>query len=204
MSRNLVRAALILVTFVACDVLPAAAQRRGGSGPPRTYVSMYAGRFVDIGGFSDDKDSFFSFQDAMALGGGIHFRSGQTALLGVDLVYTRPEYTRFDRSTQDTLAVGDATVLATMASARLTGGAAGVGIYLTGAAGAFFWDVKELGGRDTDPALTIGVGLDYALRSRVLLFVEYGQWWVYHQKDETVERNTASHTLLRAGLRFGF
>ena len=37
-----------------------------------------------------------------------------------------------------------------------------------------------------------------------VLFGEYGQWWVYHQKDDTVKKNTANHTLLRLGLRYGF
>lgn len=202
MSRNLARTALLFVMLVAFDVLPAAAQRRAGFGPPRVYVTAAAGRFVDMGGFSDDQDTFFAYEDANAFGGGLHVRSG-TALLGVDVLYARPAYRRFDRSSLDVLSTGKANVIATMASARLTGGAGGAGIFLTGGAGAFFWDVKELGGRDADLALTIGVGLDYTLRGGIILFGEYGQWWVYHQKDDTVRKNTASHTLIRAGLRFG-
>lgn len=203
MPRNLGRTVLLLTTLVAFDVLPAAAQRPAGSGRAKVYVTAAAGRFVDMGGFSDDQDTYFSYDDANAFGGGLHLRSGG-AVLGVDVLYSRPGYTRFDRSSLETLSTGQATVIATMASARLTGGAGGAGVFLAGGAGAFFWDVAELGGRDTDPALTIGVGLDYALRGGIILFGEYGRWWVYHQKDETVQKNTASHTLIRAGLRFGF
>ena len=102
------------MTFVAFDVLPATAQRRGGFGPPRGYVTAYAGRFVDIGGFSDDQNTFFSYDDATAFGGGLHIRSGQSAF-GVDVLYSRPGYKRFDRATLDVIARGEATVLATMA-----------------------------------------------------------------------------------------
>lgn len=205
MSRIAARTALAVLTFAGSFAGPVSAQRGPAAfGQPRLFISASAGRFTDFGGFSDDQNTFFSFKDATAFSGSVHFRPGQGAQFGVDVIWSRPAYERFDRDFPPTLvASGDATTVAALASARLAGGGGQLGLYLTGAAGAFFWNVEELGGRATDPALMIGIGLDYALRGAAALFGEYGQWWVYHEKDETVKKNTANHTLIRFGLRYG-
>lgn len=192
----------LAVTCIASS--PLAAQRRAAFDPPRVWASAWAGYFTDFGGFSDDQNTFFGFDKSLALGGSVHFQPRQSAQFGVELLYARPAYRRFDRDSLSVVATGDASVTAALASLRMAGGAGGVGLYLSAAGGAFFWNVAELDGRDADPALTLGIGLDYALRRNALLFGEYSQWWVYHQKDDAVQKNTANHTLLRGGIRFGF
>jgi hypothetical protein len=204
MSRTLARTLLFALALAGLPLAPACAQRRAGFSMPRVWLSAWAGRFVDFGGFSDDQNTFFQFDDATAFGGSVHVRPGQLAQLGIDVVWSRPAYQRFDRETVEVMSSGEATTLAALASLRLAGGGGPLGLYLTGAAGAFIWNLEELGGRETDPAATIGIGVDYALPANAMLFGEYGQWWVFHQKDDTVEKNTAKHTLFRFGLRYGF
>jgi hypothetical protein len=204
MPSTAARAALTLLALAGLAAAPLSAQRRAPAGPPRLTVSAYGGRFIDFGGFSDDQDTFFNFEDATAFGGSLHYRPGQGAQYGVDVLWTRPAYRRFDRTTRVVLASGNATAVAAMASARFSGGGGPLGLYLAGEAGAFFWNAAELDGRQTDPALVLGVGLDYSLRGLATLFGEYSQWWVYHEKDESVVKNTANHTVIRFGLRYAF
>ena len=205
MPRITARVALAGLALAGCTAAPGAAQERmRASGLPRFSVSGFAGRFIDFGGFSDDQNTFFSFDDATAFGGSLHVRVAPATLFGLDVVRARPAYRRFDKSFPPTVvARGDATTLAVLASARLAGGGGPLGLYLTGAGGAFFWDIEELGGRDADPALMIGLGLEYPLRGGAAIFGEYSQWWVFHPKDETVKNNTANHSVVRFGLRYG-
>jgi hypothetical protein len=196
---------LLLATLGLAHAGSVSAQRRANVVMPRVWVSGWAGRFTDFGGFSDEQNTYFRFDDATAFGGSLHVRAGQTALLGVDLVYASPSYDRFDDSTPPQIvASGDARTLGAVATARLLGGGSLAGVYVTGGAGGWFWDVPELDGREFDPALMGGIGLDYTLRRPISLFGEYSQWWVYHQKSGNVVKNTANHTLLRLGFRLAF
>jgi len=205
MPRCRTRSVLFLAALGFAWAGPLAAQRRAVFNLPRLYVSGWAGRFTDFGGFSDDENTYFRFDKANAFGGSLHVRVGQTALLGVDLVYAKPAYDRFNDSTPPQIfASGDASTLGAVATARLMGGGSLAGVYVTGGAGGWFWTVPDLGGREFDPALMGGIGLDYALRRPLTLFGEYSQWWVYHEKSGNVVKNTANHTLIRLGLRLAY
>jgi predicted porin len=83
----------------------------------------------------------------------------------------------------------------------MTGAPGRVSFMLSGGVGFFSWDVEELGERNSDIALDFGVGLDYRLNRRLILFGDYTWWWVYHEKDDNIVTNTARMNILRAGLR---
>ncbi len=205
MPRFRIRTALLVAALGLAGAGPVAAQRRANFILPRVYLSGWAGRFTTFGGFSDAENTYFRFNDATAFGGGVHIRTGQTALLGVDVVYARPSYDRFDNSSPPQIIASDkARTLGTVVSARLMGGGGLAGVYVTGGAGGWFWDVPELNGWQFDPALMAGVGLDYAVRRQLTLFGEYSQWWVFHEKSGSVVKNTANHTLFRFGLRYSY
>lgn len=193
----------LALAALALDPTAVQAQRDG----PRIWFSAWAGRFTQVGGFSEgDLDAFYRFEDATAFGGGVHVPVNPGLVLGVDVLYARPEYDRVVRADATLEGSGDAKIGAAMASFRLAGGGGIVGLYLTGGAGVFAWDLDdpELDeGWDLDPALQIAAGLEYSVRPRTRLFGEYGQWWVYHQKDAAVTSNRPVHNLLRFGLRQG-
>ena len=189
---------------IAAGNAPLAAQAPAG---PATWFSAWVGRFTDVGGFSDgDLAAFYRFDDANAFGGGIHRRMGPGAVGGVDVLYGTTSYERFERDTGLLEGNGDAKLGSALASLRLAGGGGILGIYLSAGAGVFAWDLddEELDdGWDLDFSFQIAAGLEYAVLPRARLFAEYGQWWVYHQKDAAVEKNTANHNLLRVGARLG-
>ncbi|MGD8279496.1 MAG: hypothetical protein PVH00_15765 [Gemmatimonadota bacterium] len=199
------RTALLVAALGCATAGPAAAQRRANFALPRIYVSGWAGRFTTFGGFSDDQDTYFRFDDATAFGGSLHVRAGQTALLGVDVVYASPNYDRFNNANPpDIIASDHGRTIGAVLSTRLSGSGGMAGVYVTGGAGGWFWDLPELDGWQFDPTLMAGAGLDYALRRQFTLFGEYAQWWVYHEKSGDVVKNTANHTLIRFGLRLAF
>jgi len=194
-----------LLAALGLAAAPATAQQRPNFMLPRIYLTGWAGRFTHLDGFSDAESTYFAFDDAYAFGGSVHIRAGQTALLGADVVYARPAYVRYGSGNPpDMLSSGTASTLGAVISTRLSGSGGLSGIYVTGGAGGWFWDLPELDGKQFDPVLTAGAGLDYALRPQLSLFGEYSQWWVYHEKSGDVVNNTANHTLIRAGLRLAF
>jgi hypothetical protein len=170
------------------------------------YLSAWGGGFTDVGGFAEtDLDAFFNFDNAVAYGGGLHFRAGQGLVVGVEGTYARPNYRRFVRGATTPENEGEARVASALVSARLTSGGGGAfSVYLTGGAGVFAYNIPETGLEewDKDFALSGGAGLDYRIASRLGLFLEYGRMWAYHQKGDT-ERNTANHSIVRLGTRLG-
>ncbi len=210
MQRRTRRAALRLqrcFTFALFLLLAFAsagrAQRpRFGRGP-LVWASGWAGRLSGQGGFSNGPVDFFSLRNAFAYGGSLHFVPGAGVALGVDAVLSRPDYTRFDRTQRIELSSGQAKLLAFLGSLRLQGSPGPIGVFLTGGVGVARWDIPELGGTNTDPALQIGAGLEYRYGRHIALFAQYDQWWIYHDKTEGVAKNKVSPTLLRFGARLG-
>jgi opacity protein-like surface antigen len=205
--NRILRASLFAVAFAATALAGATEPAAAQSGGSRVWVTGWAGRFTSIGGFSDQElDAFFRFDDAMAFGGGVHMPVSQGVLVGIEVLYASPTYERFNRDSATAQGQGDAKVASALASLRLAGGSGVLGLYLTGGAGIFAWDVDDPDlddGWDMDLAFEIGAGVEYAVIPRARLFGEYTYWWVYHQKDDAVRKNTANLNLLRVGARFG-
>lgn len=199
------------LTFLFMAVILAAApanleaQVRGGQ-RDRLKVSGWAGGFTSMGGFSQDS-SFFQFDDSsglfddFAFGGSVRYGFAGGMSAGVEALFSKPSYIRYDRTAGTELGRGTASVYGLLASASLTGTPGNVSFILSGGAGFFSWDVDELDGTNRDIALDFGIGVDYRLSSRLILFGDYTWWWVYHEKDDDVVTNTARLNLLRAGLR---
>jgi hypothetical protein len=190
--------------FLLLVTPPAVAQGGPGQGPPRIWLSGMAGLFTNMGGFSDGPNDFYQFDEReLAYGGALHVDTRFGFMVGIEGLYARPGYVRYDRAQVAPINEDDAGVLAGMLSVRLSGGGGGsLGIYFAGGIGVFQWDVPDLGEKNTDFALNGLVGVEYTRFRRTPLFLEYGQWWVYHEKED-VQTNTAKHTLLRAGIRLG-
>jgi hypothetical protein len=167
-------------------------------------VNAWAGPFTDMSGFSDGP-AFYSFDGKLGLGGGIHVSTTAGIMIGVEGFYTKPSYNAFATGTTepDTVATGEATVWSALASARFAGGGGILAIYLAGGAGVMSWDIPDVGERKTDLALTLGLGVDLYVLRYVIIFGQYDNWWVYHEKDEDIQSNTANPNVLRFGLRYG-
>jgi hypothetical protein len=165
-------------------------------------IAAWAGGLVNgNSGFSSDSTDFIRFDRAPAFGGALHFNIGGGLSLGFDGLYSRPGYTRIIRASTAEPATGDARMAATMLTARLQGSPGGLGIYFAGGAGFVFWDIAELPESYRDNALTAGIGVDFPALPALSIFVEYGQWWVYHEKVGNVVKNRVNRTLLKAGAR---
>jgi hypothetical protein len=197
--------ALAALLFGAGDAL---AQRGRPQAPvqrAKLWLTGWGGDFTKFGGFSDGEPAaFFHFEDAIAYGGGLHYMISPSILIGVDGLYSKPEFVQLDLDSGDELDRGDATVASGLVSARLlAGGGGALGLYLTGGVGVFAYDVPILGERDSDFAFEAGIGLEYGRWKRFGFFGEYGQFWVYHQKTERSTSNKTNHTLFKLGLRVG-
>lgn len=209
--RAAIHAACITLLALALYATAASAQRQAPPPPSRVYISGWGGYFTSFGGFAHvdedaDLDAFFRFDAAPAAGGGLHFYLGEGFTVGVDGVYATADYERLARGTPTIEQEGDAKMAAGLLSARLgAGGGARLGFYLSGGLGVFAYDLDENSGLpdgwDTDFAFYAGAGVDYRLIRHFGLFVEYGQYWAYHQRAGNT-RNTAKHGLLRGGARF--
>jgi hypothetical protein len=200
LHRHIINAGIALGATLALAG-PAATQEFRG---PRTWFTGWAGSFSDREGFSDGEvNAFYRFDRAFAFGGGIH-RVMRGADIGIDALYARPSYERFDADTGASEGKGEARAASGLLSARIGGGGV-LGIYFGAGAGVFAWDLTDPeleDGWDIDPALSVSVGLELAAAQRARVFAEYGQWWIYHQKDGVAE-NTVSPNLLRVGGRLG-
>jgi hypothetical protein len=207
-SNMRVRAMMAGPALAAAVLLLGATPVEAQPGAPRVWVSGWAGRFTSLGGFSDgDLDAFFRFDDATAFGAGAHFTVSPGLVLGLDALYGTSSYQRFNRDDASAQGEGDAKVGSALASLRMAGGGGILGLYLSAGGGVFAWDLDDAEleeGWDLDLALQIAAGLEYAFHTRARLFAEYGQWWVYHQKDDEIQSNTPNHNLIRVGARLGF
>jgi hypothetical protein len=188
---------LPLLLLVSAHTLAAQSPRR----MPALWLSGWAGGFTRMGGFSDG-DEFFQFDGTLAFGGSVHLAMRSGIMFGIDAVYAKPDYRRFNRDDATLLGSGSASTWGALGSVRLASGGGAIGLVLGGGAGLFVWDVPDLGEKQLDPALALNVGVDFALRPNLLIFAQYDQWWVYHEKED-VQTNTANHQLLRGGVRFG-
>jgi len=200
--RRILRPSLVPILLLAIAV---DAHAQG----PRARRSLleanaWAGTFTDMSGFSDGP-VFYRFDGKLAFGGGIHVSTRAGIMIGVEGLYTKPAYRGFatDSLRPEPISSDDATVWSALASARFAGGGGLLAIYLGGAAGIMSWDVPDIGERQTDPALSLGIGVDLYVLRYVVLFGQYDQWWVYHEKDGDIQSNTANPNLLRFGLRYG-
>jgi opacity protein-like surface antigen len=174
---------------------------------PRVFLSGSGGYFIDLGGFAAPPadSAFFTFDNAIAFGGGVHVAVSPGVVVGLDAVYAKPDYQKRDRRTGDAESSGRASVASGLLSMRLnTAGGGRFNLYLTAGAGVFAYDVPEpvVSEWDKDLAAMAGAGLEYRLIPRFAGYFEWTQFWAYHQKEGNV-RNTAKHNLLRLGARVG-
>jgi opacity protein-like surface antigen len=214
MNRKYAAAAAgLAITLIVANAAPGHAQDRpsgrqaGAAMQPRVYFSAWAGHYTSIGGFVEpEPNDFFTFDRPFVYGGGLHVRVNQGIVVGVDGAIADVDYERRERGQIDVLSSGSGRVATALLSARLnTGTGPGFNLYLTGGAGVQAYELPEpeFDGWDRDLALMLGLGLDYRLHPRFGFFVEYGQFWAYHQKGDDLSRNTANHDVLRLGARFG-
>ncbi|MCI0435589.1 MAG: hypothetical protein L0271_18385 [Gemmatimonadetes bacterium] len=202
-ARCLALSLFVIAAIPIAPADPASAQ----VGSPRLWFTGWLGGFADVGGFSEaTTDSFYRFDGAYAFGAGLHLATGRGGpVVGVDAAFSQPSYQKFERSVGTPLGSGDAKSASVLASVQLHGGGL-LGFYLSAGGGLFAWDLDDPDyeeGWDLDPALQLGAGLEYTVALRFRIFADYGQWWVYHQKDDTVAKNTAIHNLVRVGARVG-
>jgi opacity protein-like surface antigen len=198
--------AAVVVSALAVLALssPAAAQFRTVQKPPKTWVTGWVGGYLSPGAVADAESGLWEFGSTFAGGLGLHRQVGSGLAIGVETSFAPAAYEITDFETGDLIGEGNARLMTGMLSGRLqTGGGGNFGMYLTGGVGALVYDMPELDRWDPDLALRTGAGLEYRPSHNRALFVEWGRFWTFHQK-EGVRDNTAKHSQLRAGVRFGF
>ncbi len=197
--------AAVLVSSLAVLGLttPAAAQFRTVQKPPQTWATAWVGGYLSPGRVADAESGNWDFGSTFAGGLGLHRQVGRGLVLGLETSYAPASYERSDAE-GTLLGEGDARLVTGMLTGRLqTGGGGNFGMYVTGGAGAFVYGMPELDRWDPDLGLSTGAGLEYRPSVNRALFVEWGRYWTFHQK-EGVRDNTTKHSQLRAGARFGF
>lgn len=174
--------------------------------PPNPWASVWLGGFIDPDRVVDfQSGTIWRFGSAFAAGAGAHWRIDPTLTIGTDISYARLPVEFVDTAGQQVIGDGDASVVALLLSGRFRyrGGGA-VSFYLSGGAGTLIYGMPEPVDRwDPDLALFTGAGLEYSGWTRRALFVEWGRYWTFHQR-EGIEDNTAHHSLIRIGARHGF
>jgi opacity protein-like surface antigen len=195
----------VLVSTLALLALasPAAAQFRTVKAPPKTWVTGWVGGYLSPDRVADGASGGnWEFGSTFAGGLGVHRQVGSSLALGLEGSFAPASYEITDANGA-LIGEGDASLVTTMLTGRLSyGGGGTLGMYLTGGAGAMFYGMKGLDRWDPDFALHTGAGLEYRPASNKALFVEWGRYWTFHQK-EGVRDNSSKHSQIRAGLRFG-
>lgn len=170
-----------------------------------TWATGWVGGMLDPGRVVDDEsDATWAFGTGFGLGLGLHRELGRSFLVGVDgNLFRLPYEVRPHTATADTLS-GDGSIVSLLASARLrTGGAAVFGTYLTGGVGTLMYNLPGLDRWDSDLALLAGAGIQYQPQAQLGLFIEWGRFWTFHQR-EGVDSGMTRHSNLRVGARYGW
>lgn len=196
-------AALLSTLALLLAATPASAQFRTVQTAPKTWTSVWLGGYISPGSVADPSTGQWDFGSAVGGGLDVHRQVGNSLTLGIETSIAPADYEI--RSKEGALTNEGRARLATgMLTGRLRyGGSTNFGMYLTGGAGAFMYGLSDLDRWDTDFAFKTGTGLEYRPSRTKALFVEWGRYWTFHQK-EGVRDNTVQHSELRAGLRLGW
>lgn len=202
-TRALALAALAL----ASTGLPLRAQIRDvpAQTAPRAWVTGWAGMYTTVGGVDNPTDAGIAtwrFDDnVFGFGAGAEYEVAQGLLLGAEASYAK---TDFESILDADTVRGSAGLLGLFGTGRLRyGGTNTIGGYLKGMAGGFGYAMGGSTGTNFDLALSTGAGLEYRLRPRAALYLEWNRIWAYHEKQGIDSGNTAKHSLLRLGFRKG-
>jgi hypothetical protein len=173
--------------------------------PPNQWVTGWVGGNLSPGKIQDhESGTEWAFGSGVGFGGGIHRRVGGSLVLGLEASYSpmRTEIRDLDTSA---MTPGTSKVVTALASGRLRyGGGDSFGMYLTGGAGTMMYGVPAPVDRwDPDLALYSGTGVEYRPNDRRAVFVEWGRFWTFHQRDG-VQDNTTKSSQLRVGGRMGW
>lgn len=198
--------AVTLLTALAFVLVaePAAAQFSAARPAPKTWITGWVGGHISPGRvFDPGSNSVWDFGSSFAGGVGVHWQVGSALSIGVDASFAPSPYHRLGGE-NDLIEKGTARVVTAMATGRLRyGGADAFGMYLTGGVGTMVFGMPSLDRWDPDLALLTGAGLEYRPSRRNTLFVEWGRYWTFHQR-EGVEDNSSKFSQIRAGMRIGF
>jgi hypothetical protein len=200
------------------------AQFTTGRLPSKNWVTFWGGAYLEPGPIVDPTTGT-TWEMGSTFGGGIglHRQVAQGLVLGVDGSYAPSVPFKYRRTSTGAgpFRDGNGQLASAVASGRLQyGGGSALGLYLTGGAGGLFWGVPELsqtvicpivapceepagGNFDGDLALLTGAGLEYRMGPRSALFLEWGRWWIFHQRGDEVDDNTNKFTGIKFGGRVG-
>ncbi|MFO7262140.1 MAG: hypothetical protein DIU52_013375 [bacterium] len=187
------------------SAVPAEAQFGQPQRAPKTWVSAWVGGLLSPGRVYDPgSSSIWAFGSSFSGGLGLHREFGALTL-GVEGTFAPARYELRDPDANNAVTdSGSGQLVTAMLSGRLrTGGGGPLGMYLTGGAGALIYGVPSLDRWDPDLALMTGAGFEYKPSAKHTLFLEWGRYWTFHQR-EGVEDNSSKMSQLRGGVRIGF
>jgi hypothetical protein len=206
------KATLALLATVALTT-PAVAQQqtpKGPTGPVKNWGSIFAIVYPDAGTIRDPgtgsaPGQVWNFGSGFGLGASVQRLVGQSLQLGIEGSIAPSVGVEITDSASAATTSDHAKLGELMATGRImTGGGGGLGLYLSGGIGTFIWGMPAPApGTDADFAVRTAAGLEYQTSARRGLFLEWGQFWDFHQ-HAGVKSNTAKFGQIRGGLRIGW
>lgn len=219
MRGPITKASVLAVLATVALAVPTLAQQqpapKAPQGPVRNWGNIFIVAYPDAGTVNEpipgsDQTQTWNFGSGFGLGAAYARVLGSSLQLGaeaslapsVGVEITNPALTTGGTSTTTT---GHAKLGEILATGRImTGGGGGLGLFLAGGAGFFFWGMPSPVDRwDPDLAFRTAAGLEYGSAARRALFLEWGQFWAYHQHSG-VKSNTTKFSQIRGGLRIGW
>ena len=191
---------------------PAAAQRNGPTGLARNWLSGFVGWYPGIGAFdspvgpeSGGAKERWNFGSGVGVGAAYAHVVGQGLQIGAEGSYVPSVGVEVTDTLGATATGQHAQVGELMATGRIMtgGGAASLGFYLAGGAGAVFWSMPAPSTSATDFGLRTAGGIEYQGNLRRAFFLEWGQFWAFH-KHHGVSSNTVKYSQIRGGVRIGW
>ena len=178
----------------------------------KNWGSIFAIVYPDAGTVNDPDRGTWNFGSGFGLGAAYQRVVGQSLQLGLEgslapsvgVEIMNPVNTPGGGTATDTT-TGHAKLGELMATGRImTGGGGGLGLYLAGGAGVFIWGMPTPASvTDADLGFRTAAGLEYQTSARRGLFLEWGQFWAFHQHSG-VKSNTAKFGQIRGGLKIGW
>ena len=211
------RATPALAGFAAFVVIAGCATPLAGQAPrkPVTPASTWASVFIvgypGIGHFSspvgpDGSTAVqnWNFGSGLGLGLAAAHNIGTAAQVGLEATLAPSVGVEITDSTGTTTTTGNSSVGDVFATGRLmTGGGAGLGLFLAGGVGAMFFGMPSPASSATDLAYRFGGGVEYQFNPRRAAFLEWGSIGAFH-KHHGVSSNTIHFSQLRGGIRIGW
>ena len=199
------------VVIAGCAIPVAAQAPRKAIPPARWWGSIFVVGYPGIGHWSSPvgdgtstANQTWNFGSGLGLGAAAAHNIGTAAQVGLEATLAPSVGVEITDSTGTFTSSGNSRVGDFFATGRImTGGGAGLGLFLAGGVGVMFFGMPAPASSATDFAYRYGGGVEYQINPRRAVFLEWGSVGAFH-KHHGVSSNTVHFSQLRGGLRIGW